>query len=704
MKVIFRKLRFGLLPGLVVFLLIIDGIMFSGSAQEIREIKAVFANSSPVVDGNLNEGAWLQADVQGDFVQLEPHLGSPATQKTEVMVLFDEDNLYVGFRCFMDSPEDIVSSVTRRDKLGSNDDHVAILLDSFYDLRNGYLFVINPIETQKDGKIANDGRSNDMNWDSGWSAETAINEWGWSAEFAIPFKILRFRASENMVWGINFGRFDAKNLEKDWWSGKMKEAMRVSQGGILTGLRIIPKRQDIHIIPYSTARREVLSEQGIQGEWKEQLGLDIEYNPAANFTSNITFNPDFASVEGDQEKINLTRFELSFPEKRRFFLEGSELFRNRINIFYSRRIGDIKYGGKLTGKGGNFNMAMLSVQAKETEDDPLTGENESFPESNVSVVRIQRDILKSSTIGLLAVNKSWNSGYNRVISLDATLNLPHNLYGTAQFVGAWPGNLRKNNAFFLRLARQTNIYEYHLRYTHLGENFRESVNSVGFIRDDDRHELDASGRYQYWMKKRGIEYIAWRSNYNAYWGHNKVLRSGDVWQRLQVYFSNKWSLTGHYQYEYKLYEKSFYNNKKSVTVGYNTEEWASKSFSYQWGKNFDQDFNLYTVSARFKPNPKLSLEYSLNRLKLSPDPKSESSFINIITLNYQFTPDLYIRLFTQNNTVNDRYYVYGVFGYRIKPPYGAVYIVYTSDEFETPLNRTESNRILFLKFSHSFDF
>ena len=690
------------LSAVVIFIIV--GFGEKILAQSVRSMKAVRTVSAPTIDGFLESDIWNQSKPSSGFIQLEPHMWEKSTEKTEVMVLYDDECIYIGFKCYTKSKSDIVATITRRDRVSKNDDHASIILDTFYDLRSGYYFCVNPLSTQVDSKIANDGRRTDSNWDSGWKAKGVAQDWGWSAEFAIPLKILRFNISENMTWGINFGRFIAKNLEMDYWSGRMEEDFRVSQGGILTGINIKQIKKDLHIIPYNTSRHEKITSKGIEGKWNEEFGLDIEYNPYPNLTSNLTFNPDFASVEGDREQINLTRFELSFPEKRRFFIEGSELFRTRISVFYPRRIGDIKFGSKVIGKKDKYNFAVGNFQAEKVEEAPIAFKS---PESNITVTRLQRDILKSSTIGLIGVNKNWSGGYNRVLSFDATLNLPHNLYGTAQFVGSWPGSFIKGLGFFVRLEKRTNIYNYHLRYTNLGREFRKRVNPVGFIRDDNRHEFDSAGRYKFWVKKRGLEFIYWRSNYNIYWDHDKVFKSADIWETLQFYFSNKLSLQGYYQYEYKLYEKGFYNNKKTLTIGYNTEEWASKKFEYSWGRNYYDDFKLYSVSANFKPNKNFSLEYSLKRLKFYPDVEKRTTFINILILNYQFTPDLFIRIFTQNNTVNDRYYIYSIFGYRFRPPFSAFYIVFTNDEFEskTPeISRIETNRILFLKFSHSLDF
>ena len=594
----------------------------------------------------------------------------------------------------------MIARELRRDQLEKQDDVVAVVFDTYHDSRSAFWFMTNALNSQVDVRISDDGNALDTNWDAGWEVNTAITESGWTAEFSVPFKSLRFDPS-NKIWGVNFGRFIPKVLETSFWAGETDNDFRVSRFGILTGLEFSSTGSELRFIPYSTIRYETFSSE----RWNNMTGLDLEYRYKNNITSNLTYNPDFATVEGDREQINMTRWELSFPEKRKFFLQGGDLFQSRITPFYSRRIGEINFGGKAIGKTGPYTFAVIGVNAKPTDDNPLTSENESFPEYNIGVVRLKRDVLKSSTIGLTLIDKDWHDSFNRVLSIDGVFNLPYQLYFTTQFVVGTPGVLKKNYGGFLRLARENNIYHYHLRYTEYAENFRQTVNGVGFITDDNRRELDSAVNYKWWLKKSGIEFLSYKSNYNIYWAKtDSRLRSWEVVQDWEVYLSNKFSSSINFVRDYQLFEKGFNNYDLALTTGYNTEEWSATEVEYQQGRNFDRDYWLVAGNTRFKVQDKLSVEYELETLNFNPDPYTESTWLNIITINYQFTPDLFVRLFTQHRTENNRVYIYGLFGWRFKLPNSAIYFVYTRDDFDQPGLSRAPNEIFFLKLAYDFSF
>ncbi|MFC1502546.1 DUF5916 domain-containing protein, partial [bacterium] len=539
-----------------------------------------------------------------------------------------------------------------------------------------------------------------------WEVKTSQTEDVWFAEYAIPFQSIRYNPNQT-TWGINFGRFIPKYLETSYWAGPLDADFRVSQSGVLTGLELPGSAAEGRFIPYVTTRYETFSGE----KWHNEIGFDIEHRYEKNIIGNLTFNPDFATVEGDRERINMTRWELSFPEKRKFFLEGSDMFRNRIQAFYSRRIGEIDFGGKVIGKAGPYAFSVLGVRGRAVEDNPSTSGDESFPRSFTGVVRLKRDVFKSSTVGLMLINKEWQGGFNRVLSLDGFFHFPNDFHLTTQFVTGSPGPFSKNYGGFFRIYRENNIYHYHLRYTELAEDFMESVNGVGFIRDDNRRELDSAINYKWWMKKSFIKYIDYNSNYNIYWsktgGH---LRSWEIQQDLEFYLKNKFSLGWDFIREYELFEKGFNNYDHEFEVGYNTEEWSSTKVSYQFGKNYDLSYWMVQGGTRVKLNEKFSVEYELMKLHFNPDPEMESTWLSIATLNYQFTPDLYLRLFTQYRSATERLYVYGLFGWRFKVPNSAFYLVYTRNDFNSelidelnhPSAMRERNEILFLKFAYDF--
>jgi len=675
-----------------IFLLIL--IFFSNTYA--KEIRAYKIQTKITVDGKITEFEWQANIFQSGFIQMEPDRGQPSTETTTVAVQFDANNIYVAFICNKSYPDPVVARQTRRDQLEKQDDVVAVVLDTYHDSRSAFWFMTNALNTQVDVRISDDGKYYDINWDAGWQVKTTIRNDGWSAEFAIPFKSIRFNPNKK-TWGINFGRFIPKTLETSWWASITDSDFRVSRFGILTGLEFPRAQSQLRFIPYTTARYETFSSE----KWDNMTGLDVEYRYKSNITSNLTYNPDFATVEGDREQINMTRWELSFPEKRKFFVEGSELFKNRISAFYSRRIGEINFGGKTIGKTGPYTFALIGVNAKKVDDNPLTTRDEYFPQYNLGVVRVKRDILKSSTIGIMLIDKQWQGGYNRVLSLDGVFHFPNQFHFTTQFVAGAPGTWKRNYGGFVRLARENNIYHYHLRYTELAENFKQCVNGIGFIRDDNRRELDSAVEYNWWIKKSGVEFLKYFSNYNIYWNKtNGTLRSWEIIQELQLYFTNKLSLSTDFLKDYQLFEKGFHNYDLEFGIGYNTEEWSATEFSYQFGHNFDRDYWLITGETKFKVHDKLSVEYELRKLSFNPDEQVEGTWLNIATFNYQFTPDLFIRLFTQYRSANDRLYVYGLFGWRFKLPNSAIYFVYTRDDFDRPGLTRDNNEIFFLKLSY----
>lgn len=668
------------------------------SQSHAREIQAHKTQLKIILDGKITKSEWPSEIFQSNFIQMEPNAGKPSTEQTSVAVQFDDKNIYVAFICHKSYPDPVIARETRRDQLVKQDDVVSVVLDTYHDSRSAYWFMANALNSQVDARISDDGKSLDTNWDARWDVKTSVSDSGWFAEFAIPFASIRFDPKQK-IWGANFGRFIPKRLETSYWAGETDDDFRVSRFGVLTGLEFPRAASELHFIPYSTIRYETFSDE----KWDNMAGLDLEYRYKNNITANLTYNPDFATVEGDREQINMTRWELSFPEKRKFFLEGGDLFKSRITPFYSRRIGEINFGAKAIGKTGPYTYALIGVNAKRTDDNPLTSRDEFFPEYNLGVLRLKRDVLKSSTIGLTMVEKRWQNDYNRVLGLDGVFNLPHQLYFTTQLVVGAPGSFNTNYGGFLRLARENNIYHYHLRYTEYAENFKESVNGIGFITDDNRRELDSAIEYKWWIKKAGIEFLQYFSNYNAYWAKtNTTLRSWEIVQEWELYLTNKFSFAIDFVRDYQLFEKGFHNYDLELAIGYNTEEWSSTEVSYQFGRNFDLDYWMATAETRFKVHNKLSVDYELRKLHFNPDPDEESTWLNIATLNYQFTPDLFVRLFTQHRKENNRVYVYGLFGWRFKLPNSAIYFVYTRDDFDRPGLARGNKEIFFLKLAYDF--
>jgi len=446
-------------------LLFLTIIFANPSFTYTKEIKVNFIENPPEIDGIISNLEWAIADSTFGFIQLEPEKGNPASEKTIIYVLQNEEYLFVAFRCYQKDPAHIVADITSRDQLHKSDDAVMVLLDTFDDQRSGFAFWVNPLGTQSDLRINDDGRNTDHNWDTEWPATAIKTSNGWSAEIAIPFRKIAYD-DDLQTWGINFARIIRHNFETSYWSGEMSQDYRLSQSGKLTNLSLPPKSRKLTLTPYTTLRFENSDATGNFKKWFGDIGMDASYQITSGVVANATINPDFATVEGDQEQLNLTRWELSFPEKRLFFLEGNDLYSTRIRTFYSRRIGDIDYGGKITGKVNDYTISAIGVRTTSSLKFDITS-------AWFSAFRLKKDILKSSSIGITAVDKGWGNGYSRSFSTDFLLNPGKNWKITGQFVTSAPGLTLEHSAYFLRIAHESNLHHVHVRYSDTGKQFKE---------------------------------------------------------------------------------------------------------------------------------------------------------------------------------------------------------------------------------------
>lgn len=656
----------------IVFLPVVTNV-FGQKTLVVSDI-----DQAPIIDGRIYPAEWQQTDSISEFIQLEPTKGIPSSRKTVVYTAQFERTLYIAFKCYVNDQSEISARIQRRDRLDDSDDIITVLLDTYHDRRTSLLFIVNPLGTLADAKITDDGKNMDINWDMEWEAKSVKTSYGWSVEMALPYSSMQF-GPKAKNWGINFGRVIRANQETTWWT-EVTENFRVSQGGILQGMNPTEKnKSSLKLFPYGTLRYEDSDISGDYNKIKADAGVDLQYNIGSNLIANLTYNPDFATVEGDKEQINLTPWELKFPEKRLFFQDGNEMFSTRINTFYSRRIGDTEYGGKFIGKAGKYQFNGLVAKAR--------GHINQADSSGswYNAMRVRRDIFKSSSVGLTYADKNWNGAYVRSLSLDYILNLGKTWKLTGQLVSSTPGDFASHSAWFMRFANENNIYHYHIRYSSFGKNFRDNVNETGFIRDDDRHELDSDISYKWWINK-GIKYISAETRNNVFWSQDGILRSWYLTYVARAYTKSKFSLDLSYNNEYKneydgLY-KDYYNHFTQATVGYNTDESVFVEAAYTQGKNFDRNFYLIQTRAKALVFKKLNLSYELNIVNFDPDENNETTTINVIGADYFFDKDLWIRIFTQNKTATNKYYFYGVFGWRFKPPFGAVYLILSSDHYD----------------------
>jgi len=623
-------------------------------------LQATKPASPPIIDGLFPESEWRGAPAVSHFIQFEPRRGENASVPVEARCQYDDRNVYFAFR-IRDSHRP-VAQLTRRDANLLTDDAVIVILDSFNDKRTAYYFMTNAIGTQADGRIADDGRTVDGTWDAPWHCAAAQSDSGWSAEFAIPLSSLSYPASDKpQTWGLNLGISIRRNFEVSFWAGPLDQRFRVSQAGSLANLMLAPSVDRLQVIPYGLSRFQ----EQTSPTWN--AGIDVRYAVSPQLALYGTVNPDFATIEADQEQVNLTRFELSLKEKRAFFLEGNEQFRQRIQTFYSRRIPEIAAAAKLLGKTGPVSLAFLGVRSKST----FNGSAATF-----SVGRVLYDVLQASNIGFTLADRDLDGQHQGSAGIDATLFFSKTLGMTAQVVKSYGKSGTGSWAYFLRPAYDSPTSHFHVRYTNLGEYFGDNANATGIIRDDDRKELDAAYEQSFWLQGGMLERVNYGSNYNIYWSQAGLLRSWQIDESLEFQLRNLLSLELAHTEEFKRFEADFRNRQSSIDIGYNTREYQSASVGFRFGKNFDSDFRLWTAQAKYKLTPELSVEYSLQRLTLNPDPENESTWIHVLSANQFFTKDLYLRVFSQTNSSIDRVNVQVVFVYRYLPPFGSIQLAY----------------------------
>jgi hypothetical protein len=673
---------------LILFLCVPFLFSFLSGQWQSKEVSGIKTDSPLKVDGLLDEPIWESAPEASHFIQLQPEKGNQASERTVVKVLFDSRYIYFGFWCYDTEPEKIAARMTKRDTDIRADDSVYVLIDTFHDRRTCYYVCTNLLGTQWDGRITENGRTFDATWDGIWKSAAQRTDFGWTAEFAVELSSIKYEPGENRTWGLSLGRGIPRKLEFSFWTGPLESAYKVSLFGELKGLDLEKAEKKFQIIPHIIAKAE---------EGKKtaaEVGLDARYAFSQAVSGNLTINPDFATIEADQEVINLTRFETYLPEKRNFFLEGSEIYQQRIQLFYSRRISDIYGGAKVYGKVGGYEFQGLTAQTKEDEE---RGEDSA----NFTVFRLKKDVMKSSNIGFIAANKLLNGKNWGTTGIDTALYFSDTFSFTSQFALSYGDNNTDNVAFFLRPSYDTSTFHIHLRYTQLGTNFADNANSVGFIQDDNRRELDSALSKTFFPRKLGFERIEYISNYNIYWGLDGTLRSWKIDQEVGFDLKNKFSITLEHHEEFKLYEKEFRNRQSEIDIGYNTREWQHASVAYSFGKNFDRDFQLLEGNVNFKLTQDLSVSYGLERVIFDPDPENDSTWIHVVRATNYFMNDLFIKLFYQLNTVIDKSNVQVLFVYRFQPPFGSIQVAYQKGTGEFGEKGTQGHT-LFIKFAYMF--
>jgi len=469
-----------------IFILVLSTHLFGQHSKPDTLIATSFYKQIKL-DGKLNEACWADAVAIDNFTQREQNEGMPATEKTRIAVVYNDNEMYFGIWCFDSEPDKISAQQMSRDFSWSSDDNIEIMISPFNDNRNGYLFVTNPNGALADVWVGDEGKDWNKDWNGVWDVAVQRNDKGWFAEMLIPFSTLKFTKDSTQFWGINFERNIRRKKEQVMWQGwsRLYDVEKISQGGKLAGLHDIHQGTKIEIKPYLLAGTELTQN---QPDYTAKIGGEVNFDITPTFKLNFTVNTDFAQVESDRKQINLSRFSLYYPEKRQFFLEGKNYYDLNIGstrLFYSRRIGiaqnsvvPIIGGARLFGKLNHTNIGIMSLQADEED---------TIPTTNYSVIRVKQDIFKQSSIGLISTQKYSDKGYNRVYGTDLTYSTSK-LFGNKNLIlgGAFAlsdtkvfgndENLNKNNLTYnAYLSYPNDLIEYDLGFATVEKSFNPEM-------------------------------------------------------------------------------------------------------------------------------------------------------------------------------------------------------------------------------------
>ncbi len=689
-------------------------------------VRAIRLNEPLRLDGNLDEAVYAENEPFGGFVQVTPVAGDPASERSDVWVTFDDEHLYVTCRCWDASPpEEWVINELRRDTPGlRNNENFGVMLDTFYDRRNGSMFYANALGGRADYAVVDEGGPN-TDWNPVWDVAGGRFDGGWTLEMAIPFKSLRYAEVTDPLWGFQLRR--SIRHKNEWlylnpvpaFLAGPQALNRISAAGTLVGLRVPPAGNNIEVKPYGVAGLETnrLVTPTIENDGTADVGIDLKYGVTANLTADLTINTDFAQVEVDEQQVNLTRFSLFFPEKREFFLENRGVFDfgrgggpgffgggggrgfgrgggDAPSLFYSRRIGlqdgelvPIQAGGRLTGKVGSFAVGAMNIQTGGVEAAEL-------PSTNFSVVRVKRDILARSSIGALFTNRSVavdGNGSNQAYGVDAAFAWFTNLQAGAYWARTvTDGRSGDNTSWQAQFNYAGDKYGFTGSVLGVGEDFNPEV---GFLRRSGFRKSSTSLRFSPRPASlESVRKLTWMATLDYYEDADGRLESRNQQGRFNVELENSDQITFQAQRAYERlvdpfdvatdltiapgkYEFTDYR----IFYNFGPQRRVSGNLTLNWGGFYDGTIKSIGVNqGRVVVTERLSLEpgLSVNFIDL---PVGESTqTVGRLRADYAFSPRMFASTLIQYNSGSETVSSNLRFRWEYRPG-SELFVVWTDD-------------------------
>ena len=700
----------------------------------------------PVMDGNvIDDEAWSSINPIISFTQKSPDEGQVATEKTAVRIMYSDQMFYVSVICYDSNPKGIVISDTRRDAPLNNTDSFMFILDTFHDQQNGFVFGTNAGGIEYDAQVSGGGEGMsisstrqsvgvganfNINWDAAWDVKTEIGEYGWSAEFAIPFKTLRFSSDKDQSWGANFQRTIARKNEHIFWSPIPRQFSlnRLALEGTLTGINV-PTDRNIKLMPYVLGNNNKVINETSYSESEGDFGFDAKVGVTSSLTMDITYNTDFAQVEADEQQVNLDRFSLFFPEKRAFFLENAGLFSAGentyygpdIEMFFSRRIGIVSGsrvpllgGGRLTGDLGGFKLGILNMR---------TGSVKNVSDGDdYGVFRLKKELPNRTYFGGMVTRKKGlgDDGYiNQSYSVDGALGIGEaiQLIGFAAKTDPAPGIKGDNDsyAYVLEANRNTQSFTNQIRYSEVGENFNPEM---GFVKRLGYRKV----LFRILNRTRPKDFfgILELRPHITYWGYWKL---EDGFQETGfLHIDNHWEFRNGFRIDTGInftregvvdsfqivsgewVPPSTYDNKE-IHVRTNTN--LTKPFSIilvtKIGGFFNGDRKNFDTTLRYRFGDRFTSEVisKYNDVKLDDGGEFITHLIRS-RLTYALSSNIYIQSLLQYNNQSDEWSMNWRFIWQQSAATG-LYIVYNEAQDYDGIPIAKSTKSFVLKYSYLFD-
>jgi hypothetical protein len=650
----------------------------SAPQVEGRVAEAVSVDHAPKLDGTLNDPLWRNAKPVTDFRQREPREGEPATEKTEVRILYTRHAVYFGIHCYDSEPSRIIATELRRDVSQDLDDHFEILIDSNHDRRGAYVLEVNPLGTQSDGLIVEEqgdanGGDFDTGWDGVWTSEARTVADGWTATIEIPFTTLNFTHSLDVLWGLNFKRFIRRKNEEDLWSAYRRTfgITKVSQAGELSGIKDIGSGRLFIVKPYGLAQYD--KQTGQDPRFPLTGGLDIKYGLTSNVVLNLTGNTNFADTEVDLEPFNLTPFKVFIPEKRQFFLENAGVFNFDIGdqdqLFFSRQIGidsvtgqqvPINGGARLTGTIGRTEFGFMDVDTRSSGPNPY---------ANYAVARLKETLWAGSYIGVMGIDKQSGDpldSFNQTGGVDTRLVFFNDWFVDAHMAGTQsPGHPSGNSDGGASLSYRSNWVEGKFERRKIGPNFNPEV---GFIELTNTNETYGDFTFKARPKISGVRELQfegfilhapdtqgvvqtqeWQGTFRADF-NNGAYTDDDI----ADFFTQRITTPLHIYKSVFIPNGLYHFARHQLTYGSGQDRRFTYNFFERFGGYYGGTLNEFRVRANYRPTTKFSISASetWDRFRLPLPNGNFSVVLASLQGNYSFNRFLTFTSLIQMDTSN----------------------------------------------------